>query len=135
MRTTKNIGFRKGKAVNSLFQLNTVGERVNPVCEGCAKPIPDVRFLANCGPNVRFCSNRCAKHTRGITSGRVAGTGRIGRLKPFYDQARSANGEWIEIQATSTTDADSIVASARNNAGGFDARRNGLIVLIRKVVA
>lgn len=110
-----------------------------PKCVKCDKPISDDRMWRDgAKQHQRFCSEYCRGRyyqghvgrtlTHGVPSGRE------GRWKDLYAQARTARGGWVSAACRDERDASQSVNSI-NQRRDFEARKDGLTIYVRFVVA
>jgi len=103
-----------------------------PKCAYCGKPIHDDRLNAN------YCRPLCALHARSERLGqrRVGKRGQYvnSPWRKYYDRARQAGGQWIEVRLKSIKKATTL-RQCCNNTKDLEALRTGSRVSIRKRAA
>lgn len=129
------MGRLQGSGVRVKSILPRVAIADHPVdarCEHCGRRINQMRSGVN-GQLPRFCAapRWCAQSFASKRRYRSAHTSVSRPLDCAYEQAAQANGEWIRVKVAPAVGARA-QANPRN---GFDARRDGFFLLIRKRVA
>lgn len=83
--------------------------------------------------NIQTCSRGCKKSQQLTRRGERKG-GRSTKWRPLYERARLAVGQWISHDCESRFEAERL-SIGMNQRKDFEARRDGLTVFVRLVVA